>query len=107
MATKTILNEGQKNALKAIQKFIDHPAADTFVLKGYAGTGKTFLMQHLASWLKKYDYKFSMLASTGRAAAVLRGKTGLTTNTVHGELYRFSKVEGDDENILEDAPTDK
>ena len=107
MASKVTLNDDQKTALKAIQKFIDHPAADTFVLKGYAGTGKTFLMQHLAKWLDSNEYKFSLLASTGRAATVLRGKTGFETKTVHSELYQFSKVDGDDDDILEDAPIDK
>lgn len=107
MASKVNLNDEQKAAFKAIQKFVDHPAADTFVLKGYAGTGKTFLMQYLATWLKLHDYKFTLLASTGRAATVLRGKTGFDANTVHGELYRFSKVEGDEEDIEEDAPIEK
>lgn len=107
MAAKIALNEEQKEAFKAIQKFIDHPAADTFVLKGYAGTGKTFLMQHLAKWMNQHEYQFSMLASTGRAATVLRGKTGFGANTVHGELYRFSMVDGDDEDIEDDAPVDK
>ena len=97
MAGKSKLNEDQTEAFKAIQKFIEHPSADTFILKGYAGTGKTFLMQHLAKWLKEKKYKFSLLASTGRAAAVLRGKTGLTTKTVHSELYNFSKVDGADD----------
>ncbi len=107
MAAKVILNEEQKEAFNALKKFIDHPAADTFVLKGYAGTGKTFLMQYLAKWLEEKEYKFSMLASTGRAATVLRGKTGFDAKTVHGELYQFSKVDGDEEDILEDAPVDK
>lgn len=106
-AAKITLNEEQKEAFRALQKFIEHPAADTFVLKGYAGTGKTFLMQYLAKWLKEKKYEFSLLASTGRAATVLRGKTGFDANTVHGELYRFSKVDGDEEDIEEDAPIDK
>lgn len=107
MASKATLNEDQKTAFKAIQRFIDHPAADTFVLMGYAGTGKTYLMQHLAKWLKDNDHQFSMLASTGRAATVLRGKTGFEATTVHGELYRFNKVDGDEEDIPDDAPIDK
>lgn len=107
MTSKSNLNDEQKEAFKSIKKFIDHPAADTFVLKGYAGTGKTFLMQHLAKWLKENDHKFSMLASTGRAATVLRGKTGFEATTVHGELYRFSNVDGDEDDIPDDAPIDK
>ncbi len=104
---KPELNEEQKDAFKAIRKFLDHPAANTFVLKGYAGTGKTFLMQHLAGWLLEQEQDFCMLASTGRAATVLRGKTGIESKTVHSELYHFSKVDGDDDNIPEDAPIDK
>ncbi|PZR08785.1 MAG: hypothetical protein DI539_22480 [Flavobacterium psychrophilum] len=101
------LNEGQKEAFKAIQKFIDHPAVDTFVLKGYAGTGKTFLMQHVAKWLEEKKFSFSLLASTGRAATVLRGKTGLTARTVHSELYQFNKVDGADDDLPEDTPIDQ
>jgi hypothetical protein len=48
-----------------------------------------------------------MLASTGRAAAVLRGKTGLTTKTVHGELYQFNRVDGADDDLPEDAPIEQ
>jgi ATP-dependent exoDNAse (exonuclease V) alpha subunit len=107
MSSKGKLNEEQKEAFNAIRKFVDHPAADIFVLKGYAGTGKTYLMQHLGRWLRENEYDFSMLASTGRAATVLRGKTGFDVRTVHGELYRFSKVEGDEEDIPDDAPIDK
>lgn len=107
MSSRPSLNEEQDAAFKALQKFIKHPAADTFILSGYAGTGKTFLMQHFAQWLKKNDHNFVMLASTGRAAAVLRGKTGFEAKTVHGELYRFSNVDGDEDEILDDAPIDK
>jgi ATP-dependent exoDNAse (exonuclease V) alpha subunit len=106
MSSRHNLNAEQKEAFKTIQKFLDHPGPDTFVLKGYAGTGKTFLMQHLARWLKANDREFCLLASTGRAATVLRGKTGFDTRTVHSELYNFSKVEGDHEDIPDDAPVD-
>ena len=97
---KPKLNPDQKEALRAIKNFMDDPVADTFVLKGYAGTGKTFLMQLLGKRLQEKKYKFCMLASTGRAAAVLRGKTGFITKTVHGELYHFSKVDGIEDSMI-------
>lgn len=100
------LNAEQKEVFKTILWFLVQ-GADTFVLKGYAGTGKTFLMQHLAKHLKEKQQPFCMLASTGRAATVLRGKTGFESKTVHGELYRFDKVDGDDETIADDAPNDR
>ncbi|MFD1256526.1 ATP-dependent RecD-like DNA helicase [Mucilaginibacter terrae] len=94
MPTKPTLNPEQTQAFKSIKKFLEHPNVNTFVLKGYAGTGKTFLMQHLGKWLEENEKTFRMLATTGRAATVLRGKTGFTAKTVHSELYNFSKVEG-------------
>jgi AAA domain/UvrD-like helicase C-terminal domain len=107
MSNKTALNAEQKEVFKAIQKFLNHPGPDTFVLRGYAGTGKTFLMQHLAKWLKANHQNFCLLASTGRAATVLRGKTGFDTRTVHSDLYNFSGVDGDHDDIPEDAPVDQ
>jgi ATP-dependent exoDNAse (exonuclease V) alpha subunit len=94
MLAEITLNPEQKAAFKAIKEFLEHPAANVFVLKGYAGTGKTFLMQGLAKMLTDTEQEFCMLASTGRAATVLKGKTGYETKTVHGELYNFSKVDG-------------
>ncbi len=103
MADLPTLNPDQKAAFKAIQKFLQHPVQNVFVLKGYAGTGKTFLMQRIAKWLTEKEKKFKMLAATGRAATVLRGKTGFVTSTVHGEVYRFSKIDGLDDHIANSA----
>lgn len=80
---------------------------DTFILKGYAGTGKTFLMQYLARELEVKKVSFSFLATTGRAATVLKGKTGFSARTVHGELYHFHEVDGDNEDIPNNASVDK
>ena len=101
------LNNEQKNAFRTIAWFLKHPAVDTLILKGYAGTGKTYLMQALAKWLREKERDFCLLASTGRAASVLKGKTGFDAKTVHGELYHFSRVEGDDDTISIEAPVDK
>ncbi|MDB5025364.1 MAG: hypothetical protein JWP78_3119 [Mucilaginibacter sp.] len=101
MTTRPALNEEQKSAFKAIQKFLNLPSANVFVLKGYAGTGKTFLMQQLGQWLSDNRQSFCLLASTGRAASVLKGKTGFSAKTVHSELYHFSKVDGIDDKMLE------
>ena len=102
MAAK--LNNKQQEVFDQLTAFVKTDQHDTFILNGYAGTGKTFLIQEFAKYLKEQKIKYSLLATTGRAASVLKGKTTLDTNTVHGELYRFSKVDGDDENIPDDAP---
>ncbi|MBS1744811.1 MAG: AAA family ATPase [Bacteroidetes bacterium] len=99
-------NDKQQQVFNQLKAFAKDKTINTFILNGYAGTGKTFLIQYYAKYLKQKKIKFSLLATTGRAAAVLRGKTELPTSTVHGALYSFSKVDGDDEDIPDDAPAD-
>ncbi|MBW7840732.1 MAG: AAA family ATPase [Chitinophagaceae bacterium] len=99
-------NDKQQQVFNQLKAFVKDKTIDTFILNGYAGTGKTFLIQFFAKYLKQKKMKFALLATTGRAAAVLRGKTELPTSTVHGALYSFSKVDGDDEDIPDDAPAD-
>jgi len=103
MSTNPVLNSDQKAALKAIKEFLEHPSINVFILKGYAGTGKTFLMQQVGKWLKEKEYSFSLLASTGRAANVLKGKTGFEAKTVHGELYNFNKVDGINDEMFQNS----
>lgn len=85
----------QAEALKQIRFFLNRPGHGVFILKGYAGTGKTTLLQQLGLELRKQKKEFVMLAPTGRAAAVLRAKTGIATATIHSELYRFSEIDGE------------
>ncbi|MBN9350055.1 MAG: AAA family ATPase [Chitinophagaceae bacterium] len=99
-------NDKQQKVFNQLKAFVKDKTINTFILNGYAGTGKTFLVQYFAKYLKQKKTKFSLLATTGRAAAVLRGKTDLPTSTVHGALYSFTKVDGDDEDIPDDAPAD-
>lgn len=105
---KITLNTKQQKVFDHLKEFIkkDYPI-DTIILNGYAGTGKTLLVQEFASYLQKKKIKFSLLATTGRAAAVLRGKTDFPTSTIHGALYKFSKVDGDSDDIAIDAKPDE
>jgi ATP-dependent exoDNAse (exonuclease V) alpha subunit len=95
MGTRTPLTPQQQEAFEKIKAFLDHPGQAFFILKGYAGTGKTFLLQHLAGYLDEQDINFSLLAPTGRAAAVLSAKTGYSARTIHSELYHFKEIDGD------------
>ncbi len=102
----SVLTTSQQEVLSLLHSFFKNSSINTFILKGYAGTGKTFLMQHLAKELQENKASFSFLATTGRAATVLNGKTGFNARTVHGELYHFHEVNGDNENIPKNAPID-
>lgn len=99
----------QQLVFDQILQFLKSDVHRAFILKGYAGTGKTFMMQALASHLKKQDTApaYSLLATTGRAAAVLRGKTGFESRTVHSMLYQFSQVEGETEETAENTNVDQ
>ena len=58
-----------------------------FVLKGYAGTGKTSLLKTLIPSLTKYNRKAVLLAPTGRAAKVMSAYTKRKAYTIHKHIY--------------------
>ncbi len=92
-----ILKPTQQQVLERIQAFIRHPQQRAFVLRGYAGTGKTTLVGHMVEWLKTTNFKPVLLATTGRAAKVLQNKTDHATSTVHSCIYTFESITGKDE----------
>jgi len=100
------LSPHQAEALTAIEDFLKQGGPAVFILKGYAGTGKTTLLQQIALKLAEENREFELLAPTGRAAAVLRSKTGLQTKTVHSALYQFKDIDGEPEDIKADVPAD-
>ncbi len=60
---------------------------DLYLLKGYAGTGKTSLISLLVNNLHKANYKVVLLAPTGRAAKVLSAYSGKEATTIHRKIY--------------------
>ena len=85
----------QKRAYSKLMEFVADKNAKIFILKGYAGTGKTTLMRKLVEEMKARDESFSLLASTGRAAKILANATKTITRTVHGEIYKFTDLNQD------------
>lgn len=65
-----------------------------FVVKGYAGTGKTSVLSAYVKTLHHYKVKTKLLAPTGRAAKVFSLKSGADAFTIHKHIYRRkSKVD--------------
>lgn len=58
-----------------------------YILKGYAGTGKTSLISSYIKELKAQKRKFVLMAPTGRAAKVLAQYTGFRAFTIHRIIY--------------------
>jgi len=80
--------EDQLEALIQLYRFLfeggPHAA---FILKGYAGTGKTTLMGALIRWLHNVNRKTILLAPTGRSAKVLSKHSGYPASTIHRRIY--------------------
>jgi exodeoxyribonuclease-5 len=81
---------GQKTVLEKIARFLTDSWKDPnslFILKGYAGTGKTTIVSSLVNVLPKLQRKSSLMAPTGRAAKVLAAYAQRPANTIHRKIY--------------------
>ena len=72
-----------------------------FILKGYAGTGKTSVVAALVQALGLLGHKTVLLAPTGRAAKVLSSYAHHPAYTIHKKIYRCQKF-GEDHFSLSD-----
>lgn len=103
-----------KNQRKVIGELTDFVFSKmqkhTFVLKGYAGTGKTSIIGALVKTLPEFNFTPVLLAPTGRAAKVLSNYSNQPAYTIHKMIYqlrsggdgftRFSIKENKFENAL-------
>lgn len=96
-----VLKEGQQHAFSRLLEFIRSSKAKVFILKGYAGTGKTTMMKVLIEELRRRNLPYSLLASTGRAAKILSNVTGMSTRTIHGEIYKYQDLSEDLESVVQ------
>lgn len=59
-----------------------------FLLRGYAGTGKTSVVSALVRAMNELKQKTVLLAPTGRAAKIISGYSGFAAYTIHKKIYR-------------------
>jgi exodeoxyribonuclease-5 len=92
------LSPDQASAFAAIERFLiaPRPRRPYFTLHGLAGTGKTHVLAALA---RKYRSAL-MCAFTGKAASVLRARTGLEVSTIHSAIYHFQGIHEDEDTGL-------
>src|SRR5690554_4493957 len=72
---------------KIAQFVLSENQDELFVLKGYAGTGKTTLLSNLVNQLSFVHRKYVMLAPTGRAAKVISNYAQQPAFTIHKKIY--------------------
>lgn len=84
----------QDRALEELSDFILDSSTDRiYLLKGYAGTGKTTIISALVKSLWKVKKSAALLAPTGRAAKVISNYSGKPASTIHREIY-YPKGQG-------------
>lgn len=71
--------------------FSEQDGYDCFILKGYAGTGKTTLVSTLVKSAGKLGYQTVLMAPTGRAAKVMGGYSRKRAFTIHRKIYRLQE----------------
>ena len=88
---KNLQNQLNKNQLLALDKiisFIENKTNDEiFTLKGYAGTGKTYIISNIVKNLWKAKKSVLLLAPTGRSAKVLSSYCKKEAYTIHKEIF--------------------
>ena len=94
------LTNSQTELVNQLETFIDTPnsSQNVFLLKGYAGTGKTFITKGLTEYLKEIRRTFILAAPTGKAAKVIANKTQNEAHTIHKTIYSTTNVKEYKEN---------
>jgi exodeoxyribonuclease V len=79
----------QTHLLDALGEFLMSTDKEkVFLLRGYAGTGKTSVVSALVRALNELKQKTVLLAPTGRAAKVIANYSGFPAFTIHKKIYR-------------------
>ncbi len=83
--------QGQENLATLIAGYVFFRSEDSrhimFLLRGYAGTGKTSMISSVVRTLPLLGKKSVLLAPTGRAAKVIAQYSGHPAFTIHRKIY--------------------
>ncbi|MBR1668947.1 MAG: AAA family ATPase [Bacteroidaceae bacterium] len=86
----------QAKVINSLCDFILSPDADElFILRGFAGTGKTSLVSALVKTMEQLERECVLMAPTGRAAKVLSLYADHPAFTIHKRIYRQKSIDKD------------
>jgi exodeoxyribonuclease-5 len=102
----SVLNSDQKNAFEELRDFIQGKSDDIYVIKGWAGTGKTFcvslLVRYVLEVMKPNNswYKIAVTGPTNKSVRVIKRSTGILShrvsfNTIHKMLGLTERITSD------------
>ncbi len=96
------LTADQSKLVEILDVFLNSDKPDIFLLKGYAGTGKTFIVKGLSEHFRNIKRNFIIMAPTGKAAKVIREKTGVEeAYTIHKTIYSDKAIKNKQTNLAE------
>jgi len=82
----------QAELVKRLDAFIHGREDSVFLLRGYAGTGKTFITKGLTEYFRAIGRNYVLAAPTGKASKVIAKKTRSPAYTVHKTIYSFKDI---------------
>lgn len=86
-------NEEKEGLFQSLASFlVSRDARKAFILRGYAGTGKTSVVSALIRAMESLKQPCVLLAPTGRAAKVLSRYAGVPAYTIHKKIYRQNQL---------------
>jgi exodeoxyribonuclease-5 len=86
----------QREAAELLSAFLLSEGEDAvFILRGFAGTGKTSLVSALVKAVEQLKRECVLIAPTGRAAKVFSLYAGHVAYTVHKRIYRQKSIDQD------------
>ena len=101
------LTSGQASLVKNIEEFLNSTQDNVFLLKGYAGTGKTFITKGLTEYFRAIGRNFVLAAPTGKASKVISNKTKSPAYTLHRTIYSFKDIKEFQDNNTDGSETYK
>jgi len=101
------LNDGQAQLVDELKQFLSNKESSVFLLKGYAGTGKTFIIKGLTEYFRAIGRNYVLAAPTGKASKVIATKTKSPAHTIHKTIYSFKNIAEYRDNDLEGTETYK
>ncbi|MCR4612626.1 MAG: AAA family ATPase [Bacteroidaceae bacterium] len=88
--------QDQHQAIDLLAQFILSPETNrVFLLKGFAGTGKTSLLAAVVRTLEQLERPCVLMAPTGRAAKVFSLYADHPAYTIHKRIYRQKSIDED------------
>jgi tRNA(Met) C34 N-acetyltransferase TmcA len=86
------LTDGQAELVNRLERFLNGRTESVFLLKGYAGTGKTFVTKGLTEYFRAIGRNYVLAAPTGKASKVIASKTKSPAYTIHKTIYSFDDI---------------